>query len=198
MDKVYYEDLIVGKEYTVTGKLMDKATGMPVVSNGKEVLGETTFTPEEPSGVVEVAFDLDARELAGKEVVVFEKLFRNGKEVVVHEDINDLDQTVRFIKKPDPENPGQPENPEQPENPGNPENPSQPETPQKPENPSKPDNGTSKIEKKDKAGKDGERTSLMSKLPKTGDNFSLLTLLLGSLLVAIGAIVFLNKRKQNR
>ncbi|MBC1936161.1 VaFE repeat-containing surface-anchored protein, partial [Listeria grandensis] len=198
IDKVYYEDLIVGKEYTVTGKLMDKATGMPVVSNGKEVLGETTFTPEEPSGVVEVAFDLDARELAGSEVVVFEKLFRNGKEVVVHEDINDLDQTVRFIKNPDPETPGKPEKPEQPENPGNPENPSQPENPQKPENPSKPDNGTSKIEEKDKAGKDGERASLMSKLPKTGDNFSLLTLLLGSLLVAIGSIIFLNKRKQNR
>ncbi|PNP90659.1 hypothetical protein BMT55_11395 [Listeria newyorkensis] len=192
IDKVYYEDLIVGKEYTVTGKLMDKATGKPVVSNGKEVLGETTFTPEEPNGVVEVAFDLDARELGGREVVVFEKLFRNGKEVVGHEDINDLDQTVRFIKQPDPENPGQPEKPGKPENPG------QPENPQKPENPSKPDNGTSKLEKTDKAGKDGERTSLMSKLPKTGDNFSLLTLLFGSLLVAIGAIVFLNKRKQNR
>ncbi|MBC1400091.1 VaFE repeat-containing surface-anchored protein [Listeria booriae] len=192
IDKVSYEDLIVGKEYTVTGKLMDKATGKPVVSNGKEVLGETTFTPEEPSGVVEVAFDLDARELGGSEVVVFEKLFRNGKEVVAHEDINDLDQTVRFIKKPDPENPGNPGQPEQPENPG------QPETPQKPENPSKPDNGSSKLEKKEETGKDKDRTTLMSKLPKTGDSLSLLTLLFGSLLVAIGAIVFLNKRKQNR
>ncbi|CAM4091053.1 VaFE repeat-containing surface-anchored protein [Listeria booriae] len=198
IDKVYYEDLIVGKEYTVTGKLMDKATGKPVLSNGKEVLGETTFTPEEPSGVVEVAFDLDARELGGSEVVVFEKLFRNGKEVVAHEDINDLDQTVRFIKKPDPETPGQPENPGnpgQPEQPEQPENPGQPETPQKPENPSKPDNGSSKLEK---TGKDKDRTTLMSKLPKTGDSLSLLTLLFGSLLVAIGAIIFLNKRKQNR
>ncbi|MBC1210348.1 VaFE repeat-containing surface-anchored protein [Listeria booriae] len=192
IDKVSYEDLIVGKEYTVTGKLMDKATGKPVLSNGKEVLGETTFTPEEPSGVVEVAFDLDARELGGSEVVVFEKLFRNGKEVVAHEDINDLDQTVRFIKKPDPENPGNPGQPEQPENPG------QPETPQKPENPSKPDNGSSKLEKKEETGKDKDRTTLMSKLPKTGDSLSLLTLLFGSLLVAIGAIVFLTKRKQNR
>ncbi|MBC1907642.1 VaFE repeat-containing surface-anchored protein [Listeria booriae] len=201
IDKVYYEDLIVGKEYTVTGKLMDKATGKPVLSNGKEVLGETTFTPEEPSGVVEVAFDLDARELGGSEVVVFEKLFRNGKEVVAHEDINDLDQTVRFIKKPDPETPGQPENPGnpgQPEQPEQPENPGQPETPQKPENPSKPDNGSSKLEKKEETGKDKDRTTLMSKLPKTGDSLSLLTLLFGSLLVAIGAIVFLNKRKQNR
>ncbi|MBC2264178.1 VaFE repeat-containing surface-anchored protein [Listeria booriae] len=198
IDKVSYEDLIVGKEYTVTGKLMDKATGKPVLSNGKEVLGETTFTPEEPSGVVEVAFDLDARELGGSEVVVFEKLFRNGKEVVAHEDINDLDQTVRFIKKPDPENPGQPENPGNPGQPEQPENPGQPETPQKPENPSKPDNGSSKLEKKEETGKDKDRTTLMSKLPKTGDSLSLLTLLFGSLLVAIGAIVFLNKRKQNR
>ncbi|EUJ42365.1 VaFE repeat-containing surface-anchored protein, partial [Listeria rocourtiae] len=109
IDKVYYEDLIVGKEYTVTGKLMDKATNKPVLSNGKEVLGETTFTAEESSGVVEVAFDLDARELAGSEVVVFEKLFRNGKEVVAHEDINNLDQTVRFIEKLNVESLDQPE-----------------------------------------------------------------------------------------
>ncbi len=192
IDKVYYEDLIVGKEYTVTGKLMDKATGKPVVSNGKEVLGETTFTPEESNGVVEVTFDLDARELAGKEVVVFEKLFRNGKEVVVHEDINDLDQTVRFIKQPDPENPGQPEKPEQPQQPV------APGQPQQPQNSSKSDTSSNKLEENNEADQAEERLSIKSLLPKTGDNFSLLTILFGSLLVAFGFIVFLRKRQQNR
>ncbi|MBC1604046.1 LPXTG cell wall anchor domain-containing protein, partial [Listeria rocourtiae] len=191
-----------GKEYTVTGKLMDKATEKPVLSNGKEVLGETTFTPEESNGVVEVAFDLDARELAGSEVVVFEKLFRNGKEVVVHEDINDLDQTVRFINKPEvpvnPESPANPEKPGQPEKPEQPKQPQQPENPQKAETPSKPDTGSNKLEENNKADQAEERLSIKSLLPKTGDNFSLLTILFGSLLVAIGSIVFLNKRKQNR
>ncbi|MBC1371335.1 VaFE repeat-containing surface-anchored protein [Listeria booriae] len=180
IDKVSYEDLIVGKEYTVTGKLMDKATGKPVLSNGKEVLGETTFTPEEPSGVVEVAFDLDARELGGSEVVVFEKLFRNGKEVVAHEDINDLDQTVRFIKKPDPENPTTPGNPTTPEKPTKPEQP----------------NNDIKVEKGDSPAKSSKITSLMNKLPKTGDAASLASLIIGGLLVIFGSIMFFRKRQQ--
>ncbi|KGL42125.1 hypothetical protein EP56_10335 [Listeriaceae bacterium FSL A5-0209] len=194
IDKVYYEDLIVGKEYTVTGKLMDKATNKPVLSNGKEVLGETTFTPEEPNGVVEVAFDLDARELGGREVVVFEKLFRNGKEVVGHEDINDLDQTVRFIEQPDPENTGQPERVDRL---GDPQN------PLKPENLSVAGNGISKIEeiekvdKVDKDNKGKENTILTEKMPKTGDTFSLLNLLFGSIIIVMGSSMFLRKRKQH-
>ncbi|WP_430535870.1 VaFE repeat-containing surface-anchored protein [Listeria rocourtiae] len=181
IDKVYYEDLIVGKEYTVTGKLMDKATGKPVVSNGKEVLGETTFTPEESNGVVEVAFDLDARELGGREVVVFEKLFRNGKEVVAHEDINDLDQTVRFIEKLNLESLDQPEKLAQYER------------------PFKQEAKSIQLEIKGKASESEVKKvnkALISKMPKTGDESSILTILFGSLLFIIGYSLY--KRKQHR
>ncbi|MBC1605991.1 LPXTG cell wall anchor domain-containing protein, partial [Listeria rocourtiae] len=167
-----------GKEYTVTGKLMDKATEKPVLSNGKEVLGETTFTPEEPNGVVEVAFDLDARELAGSEVVVFEKLFRNGKEVVAHEDINDLDQTVRFIEKLNVESLDQPEKLAQYEQ------------------PFKQEDESKKLDIKGKTSKSEANKVSISKMPKTGDESSLLTILFGSLLFIMGYSLY--KRKQHR
>ncbi|MBC6315798.1 VaFE repeat-containing surface-anchored protein, partial [Listeria grandensis] len=100
IDVVGYKDLIAGKEYTLQGILMDKATNAPILVNGEEVHAETTFTPEDTDGSVEVAFTFDASDLYGKDIVVFEKLMRNGKEVVTHEDINDEGQTV-FIKNPD-------------------------------------------------------------------------------------------------
>ncbi|WP_158006636.1 VaFE repeat-containing surface-anchored protein, partial [Floricoccus penangensis] len=80
-DAVKYENLVVGKEYTVTGKLMDKSTNKPLLVDGKEVTGSTTFTAEKANGSVDVTFTFDASALEGKTIVVFEKLFQNGKEV---------------------------------------------------------------------------------------------------------------------
>ena len=57
---------------------------------------EKEFTPENASGTEEIQFTLDASALAGKSVVVFETLYNEGKEVAVHADINDEDQTVEF------------------------------------------------------------------------------------------------------
>ncbi|MGF2716858.1 VaFE repeat-containing surface-anchored protein, partial [Bacillus cereus] len=75
-DKVEYKDLIVGKEYVVKGKLMDKATNKPLIINGKEVTSETKFTAEKKDGSVVLDFTFDATELQGKEVVVFEDLYQ--------------------------------------------------------------------------------------------------------------------------
>ena len=97
-DKVEYKDLIVGKEYAVNGKLMDKATNKPLVVGGKEVTAETKFTPEEANGSITLDFTFDATGLEEKEVVVFEKLLKDGKVVTMHADINDKDQTVKFVK----------------------------------------------------------------------------------------------------
>ena len=98
-DTVKYTNLIVGKEYEVTGRLMDKETGKELEP---AVTGSTKFTPTEPSGTVDVKFTFDASKLAGKRVVAFEKVSDGEKEVAVHEDINDEDQTVT-IKKLNPE-----------------------------------------------------------------------------------------------
>ena len=37
VDKVMYNNLVIGKEYEVKGKLMNKATGKPILIDGKEV-----------------------------------------------------------------------------------------------------------------------------------------------------------------
>ncbi|TKI23912.1 VaFE repeat-containing surface-anchored protein, partial [Bacillus mycoides] len=71
-DKVEYKDLIVGKEYTMKGKLMDKSTGKPLLVNEKEVTAEKKFVPETKDGVVTLDFTFDASKLEGKEIVVFE------------------------------------------------------------------------------------------------------------------------------
>lgn len=96
-DIVSYSDLIPGKKYTIKGTLMDKATGKPLVlSNGKTVTSETTFTAKKADGTAEVVFELDSSELAGAMVVVFESLQYNGREVAVHADITDKDQSIQF------------------------------------------------------------------------------------------------------
>ena len=99
IDTVKYTNLTVGKEYEVTGRLMDKETGKELEP---AVTGSTKFTPTEPSGTVDVKFTFDASKFAGKRVVAFEKVSDGEKEVAVHEDINDEDQTVT-IKKLNPE-----------------------------------------------------------------------------------------------
>ena len=99
IDTVKYTNLTVGKEYEVTGRLMDKETGKELEP---AVTGSTKFIPTEPSGTVDVKFTFDASKLAGKRVVAFEKVSDGEKEVAVHEDINDEDQTVT-IKKLNPE-----------------------------------------------------------------------------------------------
>ena len=98
VDKVAYTNLTVGKEYTVTGRLMDKETGKELEP---AVTGSTKFTPTAPSGTVDVTFTLDASKLAGKKVVAFEKVSEGEKEVAVHEDINDEGQTI-VVKTPNP------------------------------------------------------------------------------------------------
>ena len=98
VDTVAYTGLIPGKEYTVKGKLMDKETGEALKVDGKAVTAEATFTPDHPSGTVDVTFEFDASALAGKKVVAFETLYRLGKKVSAHADIDDEGQTVEFTK----------------------------------------------------------------------------------------------------
>ena len=99
IDKVSYQDLIPGKEYTVKGTLMDKETGETLLIGGKPVTAEKTFIAGKKDGSVELEFTFDASGLKGKETVVFEKLFYNGREIAAHEDIEDMGQTVTMHKE---------------------------------------------------------------------------------------------------
>ena len=94
-DVVEYKHLVPGKEYTVKGVLMDKATGDPLLIDEKEIPSETTFTPDEPTGEVIVSFEFDARYIKeDTDIVVFEGLYSEDKELAVHADIEDVGQTV--------------------------------------------------------------------------------------------------------
>lgn len=97
-DTVEYKHLVPGKEYTVKGILMDKSTGEPFLENGKQITSEVTFVPETPSGSVVVLFTFDAKLIkADTDIVVFESLYSGNKELAVHADIEDEDQTVTVI-----------------------------------------------------------------------------------------------------
>lgn len=118
-DTVGYTGLEVGVEHTLTGTLMDKATGKPVTGkDGTEVTATTTFTPEDADGEVDVAFEFDASDLDGHDVVAFEVMTiadtetvtdeESGEEteqetervVATHEDIDDEGQTVKIRSNP--------------------------------------------------------------------------------------------------
>ncbi len=101
IDTVKYSGLIPGKEYTVKGVLMDKATGKALMVEGKEITAEATFCASKDEGTIDIPFTFDASALAGKTVVVFETLYRDKLEVAVHADIEDEDQTVTFSEKPE-------------------------------------------------------------------------------------------------
>ncbi len=104
-DVVSYKNLTPGKEYTVSGVLMNKATGEHFTVNGKEIRSEATFTPETADGKVTVEFTFDATGLStATEVVVFETLYREGVEIAAHADVEDDGQTVTLLPPP-PDNP---------------------------------------------------------------------------------------------
>lgn len=96
-DTVSYSHLIPGKEYVLKGTLMDKNTGKAILPKMAEaVTAETVFTPETPNGTVTVSFTFDSRLIKeNTSLVVFETLYKDGKELAVHADIEDEDQTVK-------------------------------------------------------------------------------------------------------
>lgn len=105
-DTVYYENLIVGKTYTVSGLLVDKETGEALLDDdGNEITSEVTFTTEAESGTVEAEFTFPGTTLEGKTAVAFETVYNeNGKTVFAHTDTEDEDQSVTIEAPEEAEN----------------------------------------------------------------------------------------------
>ena len=102
VDEVAYSGLTPGETYSISGILMDKATGEPLLVDGAEVTAEAEFTPESADGTVELTYTLDASTLAGTTIVVFETLYSGGVEIAAHADINDEAQTVEITEPEKP------------------------------------------------------------------------------------------------
>ncbi len=101
VDAVEYQHLIPNKEYVLKGVLMDKNTGKELVINGETVTSETEFIPTEPNGTATVEFTFDSKYIkADTDIVVFESLYKDGKELAVHADIEDEGQAVT-VKVPE-------------------------------------------------------------------------------------------------
>lgn len=97
-DEVSYKNLATGREYTVTGTMMDAATGEPLKdAEGNTITASTTFEPEDTEGKVKVTFSVDTSTLSNKKLVVFEKLEADGSVIASHEDLTDEGQTVEVI-----------------------------------------------------------------------------------------------------
>ncbi len=90
-DRVDFTGLEAGREYSLKGELYDKESGEPM-----GITAEKTFIPDASDGYAELVFTFDGSRLAGRTVVVFETLYAEQKEVAVHRDINDEDQSVHI------------------------------------------------------------------------------------------------------
>lgn len=108
-DVVSYRDLVAGQTYTVSGKLIDQATGKPIMYNGKYVTASKTFKAPAANGNVTVTFKFKGQDLQGHSLVAFEDLTYNNRELVKHADLSDVAQTVTvdhnkpaIIKTPTP------------------------------------------------------------------------------------------------
>jgi len=97
-DTVTYSNVEAGQSYEITGTLMDKDTGKPVLCNGSRVTASAGFRTEEggapASGRAALQFRFDGSQLGGRKIVVFEKLAAGGKLVGEHSDLNDEAQSV--------------------------------------------------------------------------------------------------------
>ncbi len=99
VDRVEYKNLIIGKKYSVSGVLWNKATSDKLVVNGKNVTASTTFTAEKTDGYVDLTFTFDATGFSG-DIVVGETLTHNDIEVATHTDLTDKGQTVTITPPP--------------------------------------------------------------------------------------------------
>lgn len=81
-DVVDYDGLLMGEQYTLYGYLWDKTNNRPLLdADGKRIEAYATFTTPNrlDHGQVEMDFPIDAYNLPGVEIVVFEYLFTGDK-----------------------------------------------------------------------------------------------------------------------
>ena len=104
IDTVTLDGLEKGTTYQLKGWQMVKSENAQLLIDGKPVESDYTFTAEDSSMEVQIAFTFNASELAGKDLVTFEELYdlSNPDEptkVAEHKDIEDEGQTVTITER---------------------------------------------------------------------------------------------------
>ncbi|MCI9888961.1 carboxypeptidase regulatory-like domain-containing protein [Micrococcales bacterium 31B] len=115
-DRVTYKGLTPGLQYTLSGMLINKATGQALAGSNATAV----FTPTTPDGSVDIKIPVPAGTAGGLTLVVFESLYlssdvtltngvaapNSGKTAVAdHRELNDADQTVTTVDEGTGENP---------------------------------------------------------------------------------------------
>ena len=95
-DIVTFTNLLAGSEYTVSGYLVRKDTGEPLLSKGEKITASRTFTPDKSDGAVELVFTFDSSLVEGQTLVCFEELKYKDLTVASHADLQDQDQSVTY------------------------------------------------------------------------------------------------------
>ena len=77
---------------------MDKKAESPLLTaQGQTIQATRSFTPDQPSGTVDVTFSFDASNSSEEqEVVIFEELYRDGKLIATHADYENTAQAVNL------------------------------------------------------------------------------------------------------
>lgn len=109
VDEVSYENLEPGREYVLTGTLVDRQSAKPVEKDGHPLTSVVSFAPEETNGTVDVTFEFDGSAMAGHTTVAFEQLALDGEVVATHEDVDDAGQSVDLVEPPAEEPPAKDE-----------------------------------------------------------------------------------------
>lgn len=95
IDKIYYGNLVPG-EYELSGYPVYSNSGDKLTKDGKAVGAGMKFTATSETGSVDVPYTIDATKLAGRSIVFFEFLYKDGELIAFHADIKDQGQTIIF------------------------------------------------------------------------------------------------------
>ena len=105
-DVVAYDGLLMGETYTLYGYLWDKTNNQPLLdADGNRIEAYATFTTaiDKDNGTIEMDFPVDAHNLPGVEIVVYEYLFQGEQETIPmgEDDYPDTDQVITKHADPD-------------------------------------------------------------------------------------------------
>ena len=89
--------LKAGREFTIRGTLTNKDTGKQLFVNGKSVVEEVTFTPEETCGELEMVFEFDATGLGGTNVVILENVYQGRNLIIEHDELDNVDESFYLL-----------------------------------------------------------------------------------------------------
>ena len=99
VDKINYWGSPSGKQYRAVTTVVDQ-NGMPITENGQIVKAEKIFSASATTGSEEATITINARNLQGKKLTVYEEIYDmdTNKLVAEHKDVNSTAQTITIGK----------------------------------------------------------------------------------------------------